>query len=50
MEAEKLAPLLRNSDHQRQMSELKTKIVQSNAISPEQVDTECEKAAAKAAT
>ena len=32
------------------MSELKSTIVQSNAISPDQVDTECELAAARAAT
>ena len=50
VEAEKLSPLLCNSDHQRRMSELKSMIVQSNAISLDQVDTECEKAAARAAT
>lgn len=50
MEAEKLSPLLCNSDHQRRMSELKSMIVQSNDISLDQVDIECEKAAARAAT
>ncbi len=48
-EAEKLA-LSCDSDHQRRMSELKSMIVQSNAISLDQVDTEFELAAAKAAT